>query len=299
LHLGNNRISDISAISGLTHLTQLFLYANQISDISGLAELTDLAGLYLYGNQITHISFLSGLTNLTVLRLDDNEISDISPLCELTSLMELRLEINLLNDSAYCVYLPLIQQNNPVAEVSYDPAPPTLDCNSVSVALDIKPRSCPNPLNVKSRGVFPAAILGTEGFDVNLIDPTSIHLAGVGAIRSSYEDVAAPVADGNECECTANGPDGYTDLNLKFRTEQIVEELVDAEGNLIEDQVLSVTITGRLLDDTAIEGTDCVVVVGDVPKWLAAKDSDINEDGKVDFEDFVELAMYWLESESY
>jgi probable HAF family extracellular repeat protein len=167
------------------------------------------------------------------------------------------------------------------------------------VALDIKARTCPNPVNVRSRGVLSAAILGSEEFDVNAVDPASIKLAGVSAIRSGLEDVASPVTDGNECDCSNEGPDGYVDLNLRFRTEEIVEELVDAEGDLIEGQLLSLTITGRLLDDTAIEGTDCVVLVGNVSKWLAAKDSDINEDGKVDLQDFADLAAYWLESERY
>ena len=34
------------------------------------------------------------------------------------------------------------------------------------VPIDIKPQSCPNPLNVNSKGVLPVAILGTDTFDV-------------------------------------------------------------------------------------------------------------------------------------
>src|SRR4030042_5245628 len=46
----------------------------------------------------------------------------------------------------------------------------------VAVAVDIKPGSCPNPMNVKSRGVLPVAILGTAEFDVTTIVPESIQL---------------------------------------------------------------------------------------------------------------------------
>ena len=53
----------------------------------------------------------------------------------------------------------------------------------VPVGIDIKPGSCPNPLNVKSKGVLPVAILGSEDVNVLEIVPTSIELAGVGAIR--------------------------------------------------------------------------------------------------------------------
>lgn len=132
------------------------------------------------------------------------------------------------------------------------------------VEIDIKPISCPNPLNVRSKGVLPIAILGTENFDVNSIDVTSIRLAGIAPIRSSYEDVATPVTDWNECECTTVGPDGYTDLSLKFKTHEIVEELIDRYDNLLAGEVLVLPLTGVLYDQTLIEGADCIVVVGKV-----------------------------------
>jgi len=132
------------------------------------------------------------------------------------------------------------------------PEPPT-----VEVALDIKPGSCPNPLNVKSKGVLPVAILGSEDFDVGMIDVATIRLEGVAPIRSNYEDVATPVIDGQECECTTEGPDGYLDLTLKFRTQDIV----DALGEVVNGKVFLLTLTGELSDETSIEGTDCIRVI--------------------------------------
>jgi len=172
-------------------------------------------------------------------------------------------------------------------------------CIPVSVAVDIKPGSCPNPLNLKSQGVLPVAILGTQDFDAGAIDAVSVELAGVGAIRHSYEDVASPVTDGNECECTEDGPDGYIDLALKFRTQDIVEQLIYSQDDLAKDQTLALTLTGELFDDTGIEGTDCVVLVGNVPKWLAARRLDYNEDGIVNIRDFAAMAEYWLEATDY
>jgi len=166
----------------------------------------------------------------------------------------------------------------------------------ISVALDIKPGSCPNPLNVDSKGVLPVAILGTVEFDVNQIDIASIRLERVAPIRSNYEDVATPVSDGNECECTTEGPDGYTDLTLKFKTPQIVEALLIEHGELVAGDVLVLTLTGQLSDATPIEGADCVVVVGKVPKSVAAKITDVNEDGVVNVLDMAMLARSWLES---
>ena len=55
-------------------------------------------------------------------------------------------------------------------------------------------------------------------------------------------------------------------------------------------------MSGKLYDGTSIEAADCVKLVGNVSKWLLAKDSDINEDDKVDFFDLAELANYRLES---
>ncbi|MHC4648611.1 MAG: hypothetical protein ACYTBJ_24405, partial [Planctomycetota bacterium] len=45
----------------------------------------------------------------------------------------------------------------------------TYDVTPVQVAVDIKPGSCPNPLNLASRGVLPVAVLGSEDFDVSSI----------------------------------------------------------------------------------------------------------------------------------
>jgi hypothetical protein len=128
------------------------------------------------------------------------------------------------------------------------------------VELDIKPGSCPNPLNTKSKGVLPVAILGTEDFDVTQIDVSTVLLAGVAPIRDNLEDVAAPfngLLIGDCFDCTEEGADGLTDLTLKFDTQEVVAALGDAnDGGCIQ-----LTITGELTDGTPIEGTDSVVIV--------------------------------------
>lgn len=69
----------------------------------------------------------------------------------------------------------------------------------VEVKVDIKPGSCPNPLNLKEKGVLPVAILGTAKFNVSDIDPLTIKISREGvegavvpSIRWGYEDVATP-----------------------------------------------------------------------------------------------------------
>jgi hypothetical protein len=130
------------------------------------------------------------------------------------------------------------------------------DC--MAFQIDIKPQSCPNPLNTKSKGVLPVAILGTSGFDVYDVDPVSILLEGVSPLRWSYEDVAAPVGpSGDVCDCTDQGPDGFMDLTLKFKTQEIVAAL----GSVTDGEIKVLTLTGMTQDSTVIEGQDCVVII--------------------------------------
>jgi len=125
-----------------------------------------------------------------------------------------------------------------------------------SVSLDIKPGSCPNPINNRSRGLLPVAVMGTATFDVNDIDVSSLQLEGVDPFLSGYEDVGTPYG-GDLCGCTEAGPDGFLDLTLKFFTEDVI----DAIGEFpLGDRTL--TLTGTLLDGTPIQGQDCVIVVG-------------------------------------
>ena len=129
-------------------------------------------------------------------------------------------------------------------------------CSTV-FQIDIKPASCPNPINVKDKGVLPVAILGSDDFDVLTIDPVSIRLEGIAPVRSSYEDVATPASDDVEiCECTTDGPDGYLDLTFKFNVQEIVASL----GEVNDGEELELTLTGALNDGTSIEGTDCIVI---------------------------------------
>ena len=98
--LGSTSISDISALSGLTNLTHLVLYSTGISDISALSGLTNLTHLFLflYSTGISDISALSGLTNLTHLFLSSHSISDISALSGLTNLTHLFLSSHSISD---------------------------------------------------------------------------------------------------------------------------------------------------------------------------------------------------------
>ena len=119
--------------------------------------------------------------------------------------------------------------------------------------VDIKPMSWPNPLNVDGRGLLPVAILGTEGLDVTRIDPSTILLEGVAPLRWAIEDVGTvgdPLA----------GPDGFTDLSLKFDVQAIVTAL----GPVSDGDVVVLHLTGNLKPEfggTLMAGEDVVIIL--------------------------------------
>jgi hypothetical protein len=139
----------------------------------------------------------------------------------------------------------------------------------IDVAVDIKPESCPNPINVKSKGVFPVAILGTEDFDVTEIDPDTITLwtergGDATPLHWALEDVATPYIyspeDEEEYMCTTDGPDGYTDLTLTFDIQEIVDALGEPE-NVHDGDVEFVWLTGNLLNGITINGKDVIIII--------------------------------------
>jgi len=131
--------------------------------------------------------------------------------------------------------------------------------NNVDVVLDIRPGSCSNPINGNSahgqgKAVLPVAIMGTADFDVHDIDLATVTLNGTSPVRWHYEDVGAPPDDpDDDCACSEAGPDGYTDLTLKFYSAEVV-------ASLGGDNV--VRVEGQLHDGTSIAGHDCVTPVG-------------------------------------
>jgi hypothetical protein len=146
------------------------------------------------------------------------------------------------------------------------PPPPAIE-----VSLDIHPTSCPNPLNTKSKGVMPVAILGTEDFDVTQVDPSTIRLiradltepVEVSLLRWAMEDVATPYEPNGEEACYAcneEGPDGFMDLTLKFKSQEVVAAI----GEVSDRECIMLTITGNLKEEfgsTSITGEDVVRII--------------------------------------
>ncbi len=148
-----------------------------------------------------------------------------------------------------------VDSNTATVSITVDPT------HELAFYLDIKPGSCPNPLNRKSRGVLPVAVLGTEEFDVSAIDSTTLLLTrggvegGVPPIRANIEDVGTPF-EGDLCDCHNLSADGFPDLALKFSTQEVVAAL--ALGSIPGGEFVQLTITGNLDSGEPFMASDCV-----------------------------------------
>jgi len=146
-----------------------------------------------------------------------------------------------------------------------------------NVPVDIKPKRCPNPVNLVRKGVLRVAILGTANVPVSAIDPNSVTLQGITPQRWHVEDVGTPydpfVGKTDIYNCNNLGPDGYPDLIFKFDTEDVVGAPggLQAGQPVQAGQALLLKLDGKLLDGTEIKGEDSVVIIRGHHKWEKEK----------------------------
>ncbi len=134
------------------------------------------------------------------------------------------------------------------------------EISDIEVAVDIKPRNCPNRLNVRSKGVVKVAILGSDEFDATSVDPSTVRLEGASPLRWKFRDVATPYESDNmkgDCkDCTRKGRDGFLDLELKFKKQDIVAAL----GSVNNGECRVLNLTGKTYAGTTIMGDDVVLI---------------------------------------
>ena len=114
----------------------------------------------------------------------------------------------------------------------------------VQVVIDIRPGSECNPVNPKSNGVLPVAILSSETFDATQADPSTVFLEGAPIASPSQQGkFLASEEDVNE--------DGWTDLVVKFDAELLDIALPTGTAVLV----------GVTFDGQAFWGEDTIRVV--------------------------------------
>jgi len=142
---------------------------------------------------------------------------------------------------------------------------------TVGAHLDVKPGSCPNPINRNSNGVIPIALIGTASFNVANVNLPTVRLwradgAGEGVAPNEgppgphtvIADVATPF-DGDTCECDELAGDGIPDLSMKFRTQDVVGGL--QLNDLDMGEMVGFMLTGNMLDGTPFGAIDCITLV--------------------------------------
>ena len=101
----------------------------------------------------------------------------------------------------------------------------------ISEGIDIKPGETPSPINLKSKGVIPVAILSSATFDATTVMPSSVRFGpnGASAFRNSIQDI--------------NG-DGLPDLVLQFPVQQTGIQSGNTQACLTSTTTLGLAILG-------------------------------------------------------
>ncbi|BDR53518.1 hypothetical protein KIM372_14250 [Bombiscardovia nodaiensis] len=109
LNLSNNKLSSVAGITwnNLTNLGELWLNRNQITDLSPVTGVPFLADLYAQDNLITNPGQLNN-PNLLVLYLSNNKLSSVTSITwnNLSKLQKLNLETNQITDLSPVTGLP-------------------------------------------------------------------------------------------------------------------------------------------------------------------------------------------------
>ena len=103
------RTADISVLSQLKYLQNLFIDGAGITSLEPLTELTNLTTLQLPCNRIDDINVLGGLVKLATLNLSDNRVTDVSVLAKCISLNSLYVSSNQISDLSFVAGLAQLE----------------------------------------------------------------------------------------------------------------------------------------------------------------------------------------------
>ncbi|MEM6411188.1 MAG: leucine-rich repeat domain-containing protein [Pseudomonadota bacterium] len=98
LDLRVTEVSDLTPISSLHDITDLYLDFTQVADLEPIRNMRTMKGLELPGTQVSDLSPLQGMPILSVLILDGTPVSDLTALEALENMKFLSLERTLVSD---------------------------------------------------------------------------------------------------------------------------------------------------------------------------------------------------------
>jgi uncharacterized delta-60 repeat protein len=117
------------------------------------------------------------------------------------------------------------------------------DAAVTEVAVDIKPGSATNTINLRSHGLVPVAILTTGSFDATTVDPGSVCFGDAG--------------DPAQRDCSeAHGTGHIEDVNGDGRADLLLHFEVDQTG--IDAGDTSACLTGETFGGDNVEGCDSI-----------------------------------------
>lgn len=119
-----------------------------------------------------------------------------------------------------------------------------------NVAVDIKPGSDTNPVNLKSNGMVTVAILGSGQFDVTTVNGATLEFHAPGGAAPAHNLAHSDQFVGHLEDVNA---DGIADLVSHYRTQETGLSPGDTEG----------CVSGMTLGGMSIFGCDAVQIVGD------------------------------------
>jgi len=130
----------------------------------------------------------------------------------------------------------------------YSSVPIQLKVLRPEMEIDIKPGSDMNPINLKSKGVVPVAILTTVQFDAKTVDPSTVQFADARAIHWTLEDI---------------DHDGDDDMLFHFKTQDLNLNEESTEATLTGRVKGRLTVTAsinQMSSGSSVYGTDKVCI---------------------------------------
>lgn len=119
---------------------------------------------------------------------------------------------------------------------------------SLSVAIDIKPGSDENSINLCSNGAIPLAILGTNDFNVSTINTDTLR----------FSEASVKMVGKKEPHSLCS----YEDVNVDY-IEDLVCHFITTDIAGIDGESTTASVNGELFDGTPFEGSDSINIVKD------------------------------------